>query len=229
MPTNKPVDHRSTRQSPRATGAEIECCGETLRLLPEHGVFLPEHAALLVADTHFGKDASFRKGGLAVPRGSSEATLECIEKMIVDNAAHKLVFLGDLFHARCSLSEAFSTRLEEFFLTHTNVEVYLTLGNHDVAVGRLPTHWNLQVSQSLKLGKFTLEHFPREADADEVLCCGHLHPAVHIQEVGKLPCFWLSEQRLMLPAIGKFTGTAKVIPRGDDMVWVTDGESLHRL
>ncbi len=53
--------------------------------------------------------------------------------------------------------------------------------------------------------------------------CGHIHPSVQVgnrrETLGKHPCFWHSQDCLVLPAFGSFTGTHKVMPKRSDWVW----------
>ena len=55
--------------------------GQTLMLLPEKAIFLPESDTLLVADAHFGKATSFRQLGVPVPKGTTEETLGVLTRM----------------------------------------------------------------------------------------------------------------------------------------------------
>ncbi|HBE71682.1 MAG TPA: ligase-associated DNA damage response endonuclease PdeM [Planctomycetaceae bacterium] len=205
----------------------IEFNGVNADLLPEKALWLPGCRVLVVADTHFGKDASFRKSGLAVPRGSSEETLSQIDSLVSRYRPNSLVFLGDMFHAKCSLTAELNDGLRDFFRRHSGVSMHLTLGNHDVAADRFPVEWPLEVSRSLCVEDTTFEHFPRELGDGERLVCGHLHPAVKIDDVGRLPCFWLSGSQLVLPAIGEFTGAKTIVPSPEDRVWITDGSNVH--
>lgn len=73
-----------------------------------------------------------------------------------------------------------------------------------------------------------LSHHPGEVPEDaRLMLCGHLHPAFRIgpqYDRVKLPCFWLTNRRLVLPALGEFTGTHTIRQRGNDRVWiVADG------
>jgi hypothetical protein len=55
---------------------ETTAGGERLCLLPHRALFLPGHGVLLVADAHIGKAVSFRRLGVPVPAGTTEATLQ---------------------------------------------------------------------------------------------------------------------------------------------------------
>ncbi len=204
---------------------DVEIEGRVLRLMAARGVYLPASETLLVADTHFGKEATFRNHQIPVPSGATEATLGVIATMLRTTEAKQLVILGDLFHATCSKAADVMQSLDQFFTTFQHVEMHLTLGNHDRRLGKLPASWSLNISQRMELGGIQLAHEPQILDASAcLLCCGHIHPAVRVSRAsdrtGKLPCFWLTERQLILPAIGSFTGTHLVRPGKSDRVWV---------
>ncbi|MEO8270872.1 MAG: phosphoesterase, partial [Aureliella sp.] len=69
------------------------------RLLADRGLYWPKAETLFIADTHFGKEATFRALGVPVPVGSTAGTLGKIVKMLRDNNARRLCILGDMFHA----------------------------------------------------------------------------------------------------------------------------------
>lgn len=200
--------------------------GIELTLFAERAAYAEQHRALFIADTHFGKDATFRRHGLPVPVGSSEQTLRTVDKLLNETSARRLVILGDLFHARSSLSQGVQRSLDAFFAQHASVEFVLVRGNHDKHLISLPTGWPIEIVEpGARIEGIVLSHEPMQVpdDADAVLC-GHLHPAIRFvnasESLGKLPCFWLSQGCLVLPAIGVFTGTHAIRMKDDDRAWV---------
>ncbi len=188
-------------------------------LLGGRGVFWPAQRMLLVADLHLGKEATFRANGLAIPCGSTDATLDATSQMIVESGAERLTILGDLFHARSSLSENVRKSFSDFLELHSALEVTLVVGNHDVATGPLSGKWPLRVVEPPWIvDGVTMEHFPgppkqatavgagllREQERAtapgecllplRICLAGHLHPAVRLSDAistaGKLPCFF---------------------------------------
>ena len=58
---------------------------------------------------------------------------------------------------------------------------------------------------------------------------GHLHPAVRLSGTAKqslrLPCFWLGENFMVMPAFGRFTGAKSIRPEKTDTIYaIGDGE-----
>lgn len=217
-------------KSLRATIAGIE-----LQLFAQRAALSPLHNTLFVADTHLGKDATFRRHGVPVPTGSSQGTLQTISKLLASTAAKRLVILGDMFHARSSLSSETLDCVEWFFGEHPSLQFTLIRGNHDAHVGSLPRHWPIEVvDPGQRTGALALGHHPTPPPTGaDLLLCGHLHPAVRFgsgrDSFGKLPCFWYSQGCLVLPAIGEFTGTHVVQLKKDDRAWIIADDEVVEL
>lgn len=197
-----------------------------LELLPEKGVYWRQHQTLFVADTHFGKEATFRFHNIPVPDGSTSETLRAITKMVKQTSAKSLVILGDMFHARSSLSKKIREQLQEFRKQHQALKINLVLGNHDRPLDTLPASWEVDI---VPMGEFAdglaIGHEPENIPKDvAMMLCGHLHPAVRliseVDRTNRLPCFWWHKKRLVLPAIGGFTGCSTIKPKPTDGVWV---------
>ncbi len=214
---------------------EILIDGIRLWLHAKRGVFWPDQRTLFVADTHFGKEATFRRQGLAVPRGSTQATLTTIVEMIAECHASHLILLGDMFHARSSLSQDIREALNSFFSSHPHLKTSLVLGNHDRGIHALIQDWPINIVDSGSiLDSICISHLPQAPGPPaKLLLCGHLHPAYRFQSkmdsIGKLPCFWLSNRQLVLPAIGEFTGTQVVHPSKTDQTWVIADDRILRV
>ncbi len=210
---------------------EVDLAGQCFHLFAESGLFWPLQSMLFIADTHFGKEATFRRHGIPVPAGTTKATLARITFMLNQTGAQRLCILGDMFHAKSSLSKDVCQSLEKFLVDHCGIKITLVRGNHDSSVGQLPKDWQVEtVDPGLIIGKVGLGHHPGELpEGADIYLCGHIHPAIHVssrsESLGKLPCFWYSRGQLVLPAIGEFTGTHIVKLAVGDKAWVTsDGE-----
>jgi DNA ligase-associated metallophosphoesterase len=191
---------------------------------------------VLVADLHLGKEATFRHHGIAVPDGGSAKTLRRLSRVLADHEAQRLTILGDLFHAKSSLSQPVIELFSGFLAQHDAVEVTLVRGNHDIHTGRLPAAWKLVViDPPVTIDGVVMTHFPQPSSTDDQLCLsGHLHPAVRLPGdlalEGKFPCFWLASNGcLTLPAFGEFVGTARIDPQPGDRVWLTIDETVVEL
>lgn len=214
---------------------DVTVNGIDLELLADRAVFWPEPKILFVADTHFGKEATFRRSGIAVPKGSTAGTLATIASLVRHTSAERLVLLGDMFHSRLSLSSDVVDDLDRFFLAHPHLRFTLVRGNHDRHLKELPRHWGVEiVREGYRIESIALAHHPEQEYSEcDLVLCGHIHPAYRLQLVGespmRLPCFWLSRKQLVLPAIGEFTGTHVVKPSATDRVWTVASGSVIEL
>lgn len=198
--------------------------GERLVLMPERAAFWPAASTLLVADAHLGKAAAFRSAGLAVPGGTTAEALGRLTRLLSRTGAGRLLFLGDLFHAREGDTPANRSALRDWRAEHGNVDVVLVRGNHDRRAGDPHPSIGIDcVDPPLLAGPFALRHHPDPTPGAYTLA-GHVHPAVRLagraRQRRRLPCFWFGERVAVLPSFGDFTGAADVSPAPCDRVYV---------
>lgn len=210
-------------------GSEVEIRGHRFRLLAPGGLHWPDRDALLVADLHLGKEATFRRGGIAVPQGSTEETLRDLSRLLAVTRASVAYLLGDLFHDRASLTPDVLGFVRGTLGRHAGTEVVWIGGNHDRRLGRVWDELPLRFAgESEQIGPVELSHFPApmgpSETPDRLRIAGHLHPSVRLPRrhdiAGVFRCFWYSDGCLVLPALGRFTGTHRVRPRRRDRVWM---------
>ncbi|WP_018410787.1 ligase-associated DNA damage response endonuclease PdeM [Methyloversatilis thermotolerans] len=208
---------------------KIELCGEQLELLAERALWWPAQSALLVADAHVGKGSSFRALGVPVPDGSSSDTLARLAALLHRTGARRLVFLGDLLHARNGCTPALMAQLAA--LHRDGCDWLLVRGNHDAHAG-IPQGLPLSVvDEGWRIGPFALCHHP-EPVAGAYVLAGHVHPAVRIEAAGdrlRLPCFALGQDVGLLPAFGSFTGHATLEHDGTTRLYACAGDHVFEV
>jgi DNA ligase-associated metallophosphoesterase len=211
----------------------VEIGGASLLLLAECAVFLPAHRALLIADAHIGKAASFRRFGVPVPRGTTAETLAALSALILRTEARRVVFLGDLLHSARGRADATFDAVARWREQHADLALTLVRGNHDQHAGDPPPGWGIEVvDEPLRLGPLALCHHPQPVTGAYVLA-GHLHPCVRLggraHDRLRLPCFHFGADVGVLPAFGAFTGMHPVRPAPGDRVFATSGDSVREL
>jgi uncharacterized protein len=218
--------------SERDRSAEVltEVRGQTLALLPERAISWTDASTLLVADTHFGKAATFRRTGLAVPTGTTADALDRLDAALARTGASRVIFLGDLLHARVGRAASTLDAMAAWRRAWTGLDLVLVRGNHDRAAGDPPPELTIRcVDPPLVDGPFAFAHFPGAMPGYH-LFAGHLHPAVKLVGRGRararLPCFWFRPGSTVLPAFGDFTGSADVTPLPGDRIWVVTGTQV---
>ncbi|MFO1049760.1 MAG: ligase-associated DNA damage response endonuclease PdeM [Geminicoccaceae bacterium] len=185
----------------------LQLQGETLDLDPSGALFLPRWAMLVVADLHLEKGGAFARRGSLLPPYDSHATLARLEALVDRLRPDTVVSLGDGFHDRhggSGISPDLHDRL--CALTRPRRWVWVT-GNHDPLV---PLSLGGAVVPELAVGGLVLRHMP-SGETGEI--AGHLHPKARLSTRRRqlsCRCFAADEDRLLLPALGSFTGGLNV-------------------
>lgn len=213
----------------RNKDVSIEFDGISVLLLKEKALWIKQLNTLLIADLHFGKAAHFRKSGIPIPEPIHNADLLQLKYLHEKFQPSHTYFLGDLFHSEWNDSWE---NLNQFLVQFKTTEFHLVKGNHDVLTPKAYEQSVLRIhKEPLMLGSFALSHEPMEVVPDGSLnICGHIHPGIRLlgkaRQSVRIPCFLLSDSRLLLPAFGNFTGLALVRPKGTDKVWAITSEKI---
>lgn len=206
---------------------EISFGGQIFKLLSQKVLFHNQSKSLLIADLHLGKISHFRKAGLAIPIKAIEDNFNRLTALLEEVKPNNVIILGDLFHS--TKNNEWDMWLE-FMQKYNELNFELIIGNHDI----LPPleYEKMNISMQFLMGDITLSHHPIEnLDENNFNICGHLHPSVIIRGKGrqilKLPCFYISQNTLTMPAFGTFTGTAKIKAKKGDIIYGISNNSLY--
>ena len=199
---------------------------------PGGALWLPAWDALVVSDLHFEKASHFAEAGYLVPPYDTGRTLDALEAMIARRRPGLVVSLGDAFHdprgpSRMTLPDR--VRLDA--LMSDRDWVWVT-GNHDPE----PLEWPDagmagETVDVLRLGPLTLVHEPTGSDAPGEVA-GHLHPTARIgrgRRGVRRPCFACDGARMVMPAVGAFTGGLNVCDRAFDPLFERERLIAHML
>lgn len=208
--------------------------GERVALFADRALYWAAGRTLFVADVHLGKTAAFRSGGIALPGGATAANLSRLARLIAVTAAEALVVLGDFLHAVAGRTPALDEEFRAWRRAHASLAITLVRGNHDSRAGDPPPSWRIDVVEEPAASPpFVLCHAPPAADVGTLFgyaLSGHVHPAVHLDGPGlqreRLPCFVLGRHRAILPAFGRFTGSAAQSWHEEDHIVAIAGERL---
>ena len=148
----------------------------------------PERA-LVIADFHAGVESALRADGVSLDSRAEERR-EQIFSLLDQTDPDRVVFLGDLMHAIGDPGGAERGEIEVLLerLDDRDVAVTLVKGNHD---GAIESWADVEVTDGdgVRLGDVGFVHghtwpAPEVLDS-EVVCVGHEHPAVRLEdEVG---------------------------------------------
>jgi DNA ligase-associated metallophosphoesterase len=206
--------------------------GENLVLHPFCGVYWEKEKMLLLADLHLGKAAHFRKAGLPVPQGVSNANWDRLISLLLDFEPARVVFLGDLFHSDYN---GVWEELTQLFLQFSHISFELVIGNHDILDPQNYEKSGLVLhGTALAMPPFLFTHEPTMTSGQGFYnLAGHIHPCVRMRGPGRqslrLPCFYFGHTGGILPAFGAFTGMGEVGPKKGDQVFVIAEEKVIRI
>ncbi|MCE7056734.1 ligase-associated DNA damage response endonuclease PdeM [Algoriphagus sp. AGSA1] len=204
----------------------------TLHLLPEKAVWISESSTLFIADLHFGKAAHFRKAGIPIPEPIHYSDLQHINLLLDKFLPKDLYILGDLFHSEWNSQWEV---LIQFLGGHTRTNFHLVKGNHDILPALAYRQSIFEIHEEpIELGNLLLTHEPEDqVPSGKLNLCGHVHPGVRLYGRGRqainLPCFHFTENKLVLPAFGRFTGLALVKQRPQDQIFGISGEKVIKI
>ena len=206
----------------------IEFAGQTLQLLPEKGVIWKEEKTLIISDLHLGKIANFRKEGIAIPASGLISNFIKLDQLILNNNIWRIIFTGDIFHSDWNYEwEIFC----EWRAKYHSIEMHIVKGNHDF----LPEHCYhgfIVHDDTFVFSPFTFTHHPSDEIAEDIyIIAGHIHPVIRLTERRgngmRLPCYYFTEQQLILPSFGYFTGGHAIQPTdGDRIIAIVNSELM---
>jgi len=207
----------------------LQWADKELWLLPERALWWPEMKTVFIADTHFGKAATFRLAGIPVSECSHLADLDRLTLLLNRTRADQLIILGDFFHARQGHNETTIKALADWRQQCSTLNIHLIAGNHDRHAGRPSSLLNMEYHEEPWIyGPFICCHEPERVEGYAVLA-GHIHPTYRLAVGGdgiSAPCFHVSDQVMILPAFGSFTGGARVRPSGDERVYLVGPDQV---
>ena len=203
-----------TQNQPMAAAANLQpdetriyLAGQWVFPLAQGALWWPDQQVLVVSDLHLEKGSSYARRGQMLPPYDTGATLSVVETLCAQLRPGRVISLGDSFHdrgAEVRLSEADTARIQALTDAHDWVWVE---GNHDPDP---PQHLGGRATKTLEIGGLVFRHEPT-GERGEV--AGHLHPAAKVRRKGRSVrkrCFVSDGERLVMPAMGAFTGGLNV-------------------
>lgn len=208
----------------------ISFAAEKFILDPDRAVFRPQGRQLIVADTHFGKDATARALGWPVPSGATRQDLDRLEQLARQYQARAIWILGDVFDSPAAGEPHTLDELHGFRI-RTGFPISMVPGNHDRHARKIAETAGFQWSEEGSVdGGIEFAHSPLEGPCGRPRLCGHIHPGTTLYGPGRdrltAPCFWLRGRQLILPAFGTLTGLARIRPAKGDLLWAAAGGKI---
>ena len=189
----------------------FDCAGERLVALADRALFWPARRRLVIADLHLGKGDAFRHAGIAVPRGGTRHDLDRLSALVRAHDANSLWILGDMLHGAL-VDTHWRAAWDAFRARHASLGIVVVAGNHDRALARAELAIEIEPRHRVD-APFVFAHV-RERVAGAVSISGHEHPVVRLPALGgRVPCFRVADEAIVLPAFSAFTGGHPVAAR----------------
>lgn len=215
------------------TAAPIHIAGERLMLDPAGGLHWPAQRLLAVADLHFEKGTAAAARGQLVPPWDTRETLALLAALIRKYGPRTVVALGDSFHDARGAGRLQPKDQAQLAALARDTHFVWVRGNHDPSPpDGLP---GADVAE-YRAGPLVFRH---QASPGKVMgeLSGHYHPKASVAVRGAMitrPCFIADGYRMMLPALGTYTGgldvqdgaIAGLFPRGG-RVFLVGRERLY--
>lgn len=172
---------------------------EGLDLIPDlsGALWVPDYKTLLVADLHLEKATSLARRGALLPPYDSRTTLALLDAVVCALNPARVVLLGDSWHDDGGAARMGTEDAVQLARLNASADFVWLRGNHDKGSGLT----------DFTLGPLVLRHEPEPGAQGEI--AGHLHPAASVLVRGtriRRKCFAVSDNRIIMPAFGAFTG-----------------------
>lgn len=205
--------------------------GELLTALPEGALWWAAESTLIVSDLHLEKGSSFAARGQMLPPYDTSATLAVVEHLVKAYRPRRVISLGDSFHDRKAESRLDPDDAARISCLTGATDWVWVEGNHDPDP---PAHLGGRAAKVLHMGEIVFRHEPTGASGE---IAGHLHPCAKVQSrvrALRRRCFVTDGERLIMPALGAFTGGLNVLdeaygpcfPGGGMMVFALSREAV---
>lgn len=211
---------------------KIEIGNQHLVLLHQKAVYWEEKKTLLIGDLHLGKISHFRKEGFALPQQAITTNFTRLDEVMSGYAVDRIIFLGDLFHSSYNAEwELFAAWRQK----HRDTDMLIVLGNHDILPAGLFLENNIRVfAEDYREDGFMFTHHPlTRPDAGYFVFAAHIHPVFTLKGRGRqslrLPCFFVSNNQMVLPCFGVFTGGHEVNYLQPEEVYVVSGNQVVKI
>lgn len=198
----------SVAVSPSTRETRLYVLGQWLTPLPEGALWWDDERTLIVSDLHMEKGSNYAAAGQLLPPYDTRATLARVEALVGAYRPRRVISLGDSFHDRDAEFRMVESDAARVRALTSRTEWVWVEGNHDPDP---PQHLGGRAAKVLRMGPIVFRHEPT-GESGEI--AGHLHPCAKVLSRVRslrLRCFVSDGERLIMPALGAFTGGLNVL------------------
>jgi DNA ligase-associated metallophosphoesterase len=205
MPATAIRAHLAAITDPCQGAVTTSVAGAALTLLSDGAVWWEAERTLVVSDLHLEKGSRMAMRGQFVPPYDTGLTLSLVERLAVALRPDRVISLGDAFDDVGGAERLDPAARDRIAALQTRSDWIWISGNHDplitAEIGGIQT-------EEIAIGPLVFRHTPRPGVSEGEIA-GHLHPAARVflgPKSVRRRCFAGDGTRLILPAIGAYTG-----------------------
>ena len=175
----------------------IEFAGQDFEAYPCGALYWRAQGVLIVSDLHLEKSSFFAAKKSFLPPYDTAETLQRLCGIAERVKPQALIFLGDSYHDDAGSSRMSAKDKDLLSVILNDREAIWIAGNHDPG-GKT----------EVVIDGIIFRHEANESD-DSLEISGHFHPCTKITHKGqklRKACFAVSEEKMILPSYGAFTG-----------------------
>ncbi len=190
--------------------ATITVNGEALTPDPLGGAYWARTETLIVSDLHFEKGSHFAERGVMLPPYDTRTTLMRVGALMRRYNPARVISLGDAFHDQTAETRMEARDAEMLETLIGECDWLWILGNHDPEP---PARFAAATEMEWRLGGLVFRHEPVSGDGLGEIA-GHLHPCARVMSEGRVlrrRCFASNGKRLIMPALGAYTGGLNIL------------------
>ncbi len=228
LTTPTPIPSPQGGGEQRAARSEINVASAVLVADCAGAIFWPDESLLVVADLHLEKGSSFAARGVLLPPYDTATTLARVALLIDRYAPRLVIALGDSFHDGGGPERMSDISRAALKALQRGRDWLWVAGNHDPDPA---DNIGGRFAAELALGPLTFRHQPSPHPCDGEIA-GHLHPQARIARRGRAVsrrCFACDGKRLVMPALGAYTGGLNVRDRAFAALFDTLSFTAHML
>lgn len=208
----------------------IHISGTEFLLHPLRAIYWPAQKTLICSDVHIGKAEHFRKSGIGIPHLVNKNNFWNLSVLFDQFKPERWLVLGDLMHS--TINSEWDD-LSDFLANYPSIEVQLIRGNHDLYPDKTYLDLGIDIAEKLIADGLVFTHEEFSPDNGLFNIHGHIHPAVRLRgnagQSLRLPCFFKSDSKLILPAFGSFTGFFTIRPKRTDRIFVIADDNVMEI
>jgi len=194
--------------------------------IKKHGLIINNLYSVIIdniavfSDLHIGYEGVLKMEGAMIPKYQKKIIKKRIEEIMKRYNPEKIVIDGDFKHEfGKNLRQEWNEVSELLGFLVKKTEVIIVRGNHDNFIKTIAKKFSVRVVDEYEYGNVKFVHGHKEEYAEKMII-GHEHPSLWLRDkvgaIVRLPCFLVSEELIVLPAMSPLASGTDVSSASKD-------------